>query len=255
MSSSTQPGLWQRISEALGSKLFRNWIIACVAGLFITTYLYRNLVGYGLILLSGPSWVTTLGTSVIYALVFGVVIGYCQWLVLQNSFRKAYWWIVVTALGYLALGLLSGPILERMFATFSDPAVWGIAPLFDGERSRRIAEAICEGIAIGVPQWLFFKSRRVDHAAAWIWVSIGAKLLSYAVPSLFLPDFIGRGEGGSSPFLGLYVLFEIAATNVRGIVYGFPTGLLLLNFPLLHDQQLNGQQLNSQRLNSQPSEE
>jgi hypothetical protein len=78
-------------------RYFLEWIAACVGGLYLS-YLALYVI----------AWFVVSGWSIdgypFYleeALVVGVTIGLCQWFVLRQTFRRAYWWVIATAIGTL----------------------------------------------------------------------------------------------------------------------------------------------------------
>ncbi|MEL6938867.1 MAG: hypothetical protein AAFO84_06710 [Cyanobacteria bacterium J06598_1] len=230
-----QPSLWQKISKALGSRVFHSWVFACIASYFLA---YQLAPVPAIVVQSLPVEMTPArlaGVSLLSAVIIGLVFGLCQWFVLRIHFRKAYWWIVATALGYGMASLLGEGLLKFVFSVLSDPSVWGIAPLFSSESAAYTGQALMYGAVVGIAQWLFFRARHVHKSAAWIPVIVLTMLLIQRVPSPNFSVFMQQLDG-SLP--GLYMLFQMASIVVSGIVFGLSTGLLLLDFISQKEEQV-----------------
>ena len=124
----------------------------------------------------------------------GLVIGVCQWVVLQLYIPEAGWWIVATA-----GGCFLGIVTSRIFG------------VDDGVKHLRFTYA-----AVGVFQWLFLrKFSSADGLDSLIWVILKPLgLLAAMIALLFTGDSLG-GFGSSLAALPM------------GIVFGLISGLHL----------------------------
>lgn len=220
--------LLQTVVTAYRSPHFRYWVMATVAGVWLSHISFS--MGYGLFSLAIGSQ-TASSPLVLAAIAYplaGLGMSLCQWFFLRRHFSKAYGWIVASVLGGLSSGILFFAIATPALDVFAEPSVWRIAPLFKTRVAEDLAAAICSGLAIGFAQYLFFKRRGIAIASGWIVASILARAIDLAIPQVGFPDLVLTS--GAEPLWVLYPLARIARTCLKGVIYGAFTGVLLVPF-------------------------
>lgn len=141
-------------------------------------------------------------------LVFGLLSGLVQWLVLRRLFRPAGWWMAANGLG-IPLGFAAANLLQRLL-------LWSGPSLLDQAAGFGIP-----GVLVGMAQWLVLRSH-FRKAGWWVLISTAGWLLGGCliwVIDLQLPAF--------NEILTSYTLV--------GLIIGTGTGLglmLLRKFPI-----------------------
>lgn len=87
--------------------------------------------------------------------VAGISLGVCQWIWLRRRLDRAWWWIVLTLLGWY----LAAPLVKVLGADDSTGALSRLVPLI---------AFLALPLAFSLPQWLLI--RRQFQKAAWCWV-------------------------------------------------------------------------------------
>ena len=111
----------------------------------------------------------TIGT--ICGIVFGVITGFFQWLVLRRYLSRAGWWIVASAVGW-AVGIALGWIVH-----------WGDVGF------------VAIGATVGAGQWLILR-RQVRRAGWWILASAIGWAVGWWAVGRVLGEVWGGGVGG-----------------------------------------------------------
>jgi hypothetical protein len=111
----------------------------------------------------------TIGT--ICGIVFGVITGFFQWLVLRRYLSRAGWWIVASAVGW-AVGIALSWIVHWDDVGF-----------------------VAIGAIVGAVQWLILR-RQVRRAGWWILASAVGWAVSWGAVGMVLGGVWGGGVGG-----------------------------------------------------------
>lgn len=211
----------QQVRSAFRSNYFRWWVIASIGGSLVLSLMLAGVrVLVDISLLPNDIFRSMFG-QIVLPLVSGAGVGLCQWWVLRHKFRRAYGWILVTALGFLLRIFLQIGLVFLAIAIYGidNPAANAALMPF------RIASILCDGFGIGLMQWLFFRGR-VRGAAHWILAVILSQLLVRAIQLILLSLPVASWNDSDLQQL----LFKIAVTVVNGTVSGCVTGVVLAIF-------------------------
>lgn len=192
------------------SRYFYGWILATTFAAIVGSAL--NII---LLVAFRPDQdafvLTGLGLIVFALILIGALTGVCQWLVLREAFRKAYWWIAATALGE-ALAFAAQPLLLVLSAIVS----YFELPFF----LSRILTAVILSIASSLLPWAFLRSR-VEDAWLWILFSIIADVLAINITTS--SNFLS--------FLSETPIFQsITTAGLIGLLSGVVTGIPMDRF-------------------------
>ncbi|BDA68157.1 hypothetical protein DSM106972_053970 [Dulcicalothrix desertica PCC 7102] len=166
-----------------------------------------------------------IGCGIIGAAVAGAVIGGLQWLVLQQWFEQARWWILTSAVGWigiivaviaLAYTHVGGPV-GQPDGSFVETTLWDNREAI----ARSVAGVLIAALIIGVLQSLALRFT-FQKAGLWIVMNMVVFLIASAIMVLWV-----RGAGGMfgipvffaaySPFYaaisGITILLLQAQTN------------------------------------------
>ena len=125
----------------------------------------------------------------LFGILIGVSLGITQWLVLRRQFPRAYRWVLASALGGLAVGVLGLAMGEAVGGPLGGAVI---------------------GAALGSMQWLVLR-RLTSRAYVWVVASI----LGFAL-GLSVGEAVGFAVGGSAGWL--------VGGGVQGVVVGAITG-------------------------------
>ncbi|MBE9060032.1 hypothetical protein [cf. Phormidesmis sp. LEGE 11477] len=190
----------------LRSKYFYGWIAATTLSLFLVNFLLQ------------PDTYAVSPSSIAFVLVYlltGLIVGVCQWFILRLYFERAYWWIVLTAVGEIPFYLFRQGYFLFLFYTVgeSDSLMRFYVGLL----------AFVGALFPGIFQWLFFR-RRVRRA--WMWI------VASAIAELWIPRLIGMYliQGTSILLLEMSHARFLLAITVTGIILGVITGIPVADF-------------------------
>jgi hypothetical protein len=138
-----------------------------LAGLFISDRVFRPLLGPVSGQAGDGDWGSYFLTLAVASTTVGTTIGLMQWLVLRRQVPRAGWWVLASALGFLA----SIVVFEALHVPLSD-----------------VVLTILGGVAIGLVQWLVL--RRQFSGAIW-WVPATTLGFTIAQLSNALPYLVG----------------------------------------------------------------
>lgn len=217
---------WIQAQNALRSRYFRDWVLASVAG-YLLWHAFETLSFFVAPILLQENAHLWDAYDVTCLVIGSGLFGLCQWLVLRQQFRRAYWWIVATTLGFFFAEIVINNILMSAFMVFSAPFLWTIAPLFESPLMFDLCVYLCSGLLVGSAQWLFFR-KRVKNAVTWIWMLLIAELLIFMVALVPVPVAYWDESITSSYFLS--IVFEFARAVTIGVIGGSVTGLPLMRF-------------------------
>lgn len=217
------------LQTASRSKHFYRWVLASVVGACLSSLFAQGFFPVLFRLAETTPFITTSGISLLMGCVIGAIAGTCQWFVLKAHFRKAYWWIVTLAFGYVIGGVLMSVVVSPMLQVLSDPAVWDAASWFKNPYAGMVGLALCSGLAVGALQWLFFKSRQVQNAKTWFWVVMISQLLLYLTPHINWVDYVSN-ISQNDWLLPLIGIISIVRLVLLATIYGCLTGLVLVGF-------------------------
>ena len=173
--------------------------------------------------------ISNTGYLLIYLLLSGVILGACQWIVLKKTFRRAYGWIVATALGAMFAQIATIVLVSPLLDFLADPSIWQIAPIFRQAATSAFTFRVVYGLTLGVSQWLFFRGR-VQRAEWWIAAVVLVHLLIFGVDIILPhPDLSSLATIGNSRRL-IFMLAQFLRTAVPGIISGSVTGVLLVDY-------------------------
>lgn len=197
-----------------GWTLWEYWVLATAIG---------ELLGFCLVvaLSATVNQIAAFNTHTILLLIGtleGLVLGFCQWLVLRHYIRHSIWWIVATTAGaFIAwlLGLLVSVIMAIAFVTTTNGIptaafLLGVALIGAGV-----------GFVVGFAQWWVLKAH--IHNAAW-WIVANSLAWSLGLLVAFAGARMVKVDGlkGQTALTG-------AATGVTmGAVIGAVTGIALV---------------------------
>ena len=187
---------------------------------FLIQWIFNTTLGWGLGLLAsvglefaaGAQMGWRIGTAASFFLL-GLFIGISQWFVLRRHLRGAGWWLLVTALGFIAGSFMGTPVSSMM--RLSAVAEW------TGLRVTGVLTGFAViGLTVGVLQW-FVLQRWVFRAVWWILMETAGIVFSVAVAmavdlvlsTAAFPDWVN----------------QVVFFGVIGMISGAISGLVLVS--------------------------
>lgn len=137
-------------------------------------------------------------SSLFMVILYGIIIGAGQWILLKKRIEKAQLWFFLTALGYGFGSLI--PLILFGLSIFKDPDSGIIQPLIIG---------LLFGLIPGLLQWIVV--RKKYPIAKWIIYS----------------SSISNGMGMLNYYLFSRIFFDEISIIIWGLVYGVITGMTL----------------------------
>ena len=197
---------------ALGSNLFRPWILAHFVAFTIGGALAGGILRalgqpyYGRMVSALDAGLIQAGSSAAAWAIFGAIVGTAQWLVVRRSLR-AGWWAPATALAWGMSGIVTGFVAGGSVSTIG-PAEGPIPPLL---ATLTVPPLVV--LLVGLVPWLIL--RREFVGAGWWFIVNLAGLLGFAVGLV-----VAKGVPWLEPtdFPSAYALGLMAA--VAGPIYG-----------------------------------
>lgn len=216
-----------KVQTAVQTHYFRDWVIASVGGVLLSSLAIP--IAMGSLTEEAIAKISNTAYLLIYLLLGGVILGACQWIVLKKTFRRAYGWIVATALGAMFAEIAMIVLVAPLFDFLADPSIWRIAPIFRQAATSALTFRVVYGLTVGFAQWLFLR-RRVQRAELWIAAVVLVQLLIFGVDIILPhPDFISLATVDNSRRL-IFVLGQFLRTVITGLIWGAITGILLVNY-------------------------
>jgi hypothetical protein len=110
--------------------------------------------------------------ALVIGAVFGIPLGFAQWLVLRPYLIRAAWWVSATALGYAAVFALG-------LAFFAQASLEGVSA------GQQLALGTIAGGLVALPvsvlQWLLVLRSQLPRAGTWIVASVISLAVGFAV--------------------------------------------------------------------------
>jgi hypothetical protein len=193
----------ETLKAALLSKLLRDWTVASICSSLLSN---ATLMGFAMLGSAlGPT--TASLVQVPLFLISGIAQSVFHWWVLRREFQRAYWWIVIAALGGMLSNFCIGAAAPFLFSQSQMLGAFGMT----------LIGALISGCA----QSLFF-STHVKGAWYWLGFTVLAALLIFGVYAL--EEFF-RGDRFISPWV-IFMSNAIMGGTLAGVVTGIP----LVNF-------------------------
>ena len=168
-----------------GWRTWLHWVLASAASGAVTMTVTGALVRAGS---TDPAVVVA-----VFGLLIGVSLGTTQWLVLRRQVPWAYRWVLASALGGMAVGILGLAMGEAVGGPFGGSVI---------------------GAGLGIMQWLVLR-RLISRAYVWVLASV----LGFAL-GLTAGEATGFAVDGSVGWL--------VGGSVQGVVVGAITGSALV---------------------------
>lgn len=240
----------QSIHFTLRLRTFRWWLLACFIAVPLGTLLNRTIaIAFFSILLSDPPiygaisrlWIVDFAHNYYTRLgghlaVDGLVLGFCQWLVLRRYFYRASGWLVATAIGS-AIAILIYPFAEAGIVALHNTYAWLYElPMLKEFSYSFLPSVLGLGLGLGIAQYLFLRSH-FKQAERWIGAVFLTQLLIEIVneSALFTqPDpFMNTLLTGQAPApLSIFSLVFLGSCKflLTGLLQGALTGWVLAGF-------------------------
>ena len=123
-------------------------------------------------------------------IVSGVAIAAFQWAVLYKRIHKAWRWMVISSLGWIAGDILAVIILPADLSLLSGPIIGGVT---------------------GILQWILLR-REIDWAGWWIIISV----LAWTTGLTLVPGLLTSGSlPGALTGLALVILFRFSVSSIK----------------------------------------
>ena len=157
----------------VGWGFWLRWLIASIVGSGIGVLLWlgigAGMEAAGIGSQSMASWVLF---PVVIGAAFGTPFGIAQWIILRRYIRRAGWWVLATALGYVIVFLLGASFFPQ-------------GDTIELEPTQQVLLGTVLGAAISVPgallQWLLVLWRQFPKAGWWILISVASWTLGFAI--------------------------------------------------------------------------
>ena len=165
----------------VGWRIWLGWMLACVASAAVALTVTGAMVSAG-----------RLNAAVVWAvfgLVIGASLGITQWLVLRRQIPQAHMWVLASAMGGIAVGVLGFVMGEAVGGPVGGSVI---------------------GAALGIMQWLVLR-RLISRAYVWVLASI----VGFAL-GLTAGEAVGFTAGGAVGWL--------VGGTMLGVVVGAITG-------------------------------
>lgn len=196
----------------LKSRYFYSWIAVIVTGSLLVNALHLSSLQVSTFP-SGQS--PAPGVLILMSLAAGTVAGACQWLLLRRHVKKAYEWIIATAIGTMLSMTLPRLFVSGLISLLA-PAPDLQEPLYGVVAW--LGPLLISG-TMSIVQWLFWVSR-VQNAWRWIVFSM---LAAFVVPKLM--RFEGLVVPGSQSLIQ-----SLLAVVFWGVFVGAITGIPVVDF-------------------------
>lgn len=187
----------------------KRWILVSIGGLFL-----GSLVQGVTIIAIGPALLPEKPVMALFPLdlSLGLTLGTLQALVLRRHLARAWVWAIATGAGLATAEFLAGFVLHDImgleFGFYRSPLPEALIAL--------AITGLVIGACVGSLQYLVLYQAGY-HSLRWIPVTIAGFTSAIAVA-----DFLAVPEAVIFSLLGL-----LAGLVLGGVLYGFPTGLLL----------------------------
>jgi len=174
------------------------WVLATTISLFVGMLLGFTGIGEALVALA------------VFGITCGGIIGITQWFVLRPYIKQAYWWILVTSIGW-AVGWIAIDVLINRYSDNWPSFIIFIATF-----------GVTLGFILGLMQWMVLK-RLVAKSIWWIVGSISTNVVSSAI-GFFVAQMLSKSV--KDPMMG-NPIFWFSFLAIFASIYAVSTGTLL----------------------------
>jgi hypothetical protein len=216
------------------------WIIGIFIGFYLVGFNLESIIylGWKINLISDFHKPPPIGPILVWV-PFGISIGLLQWFRLREFKIHPFSWILATAFGWTILGIFLSQAYDNSFNLHSS---WLIYLIF-------VAVLFVGGASIGFLQSMVMK-KSISMSISWMGanafgliIPLFFLMLAFLVKSIILKTFY---------FLGLYDLVALRGLLLIGFVIisgaisvTIPTGIIILNYVILHNEDDGTKTLNS----------
>ena len=149
------------------------WLIASVIGLGMGVLLWLGVgMGMEVVGIGSQGMVSRVLLPGLVGATFGTPFGIAQWIVLRRYLRRAGWWVLATALGYVIVFLLGASFFPQ-------------GDTIELEPGQQVLLGTVLGAVVAVPaallQWLLVLWRQSPKAGWWILISVASWALGFAI--------------------------------------------------------------------------
>jgi hypothetical protein len=159
--------------EVAGWGFWLRWIIASIVGSGIGVLLWLGIgAGMEAAGIGSQGMVSRVLLPGLVGATFGTPFGIAQWIVLRRYLRRAGWWVLATALGYVIVFLLGASFFPQ-------------GDTIELEPGQQVLLGTVLGAAVAVPaavlQWLLVLRNYTLKGGAWILASVVSWALGFAI--------------------------------------------------------------------------
>jgi hypothetical protein len=206
---------------ALGSHLFRRWLMAHLVAITIGGALAGGILRtlgqpyYGRMVSTLEAGFIQGGSLAVSMAIFGAIVGTAQWLVLRRSLRSG-WWAPATVVGWALSGILMGFTAGGSVSTIG-PAEGPMPPLLTA-----VVVPPAVVVLLGLAQWQILR-REFVGAGWWPLVNVAGLFLGLSVGLIVakLVPWLTPTQFPSAQALGL-------VSAIAGPIYGLVTWQFLI---------------------------